>query len=558
MPLREFDPTSSLQAHVLSPQCLTEGSLAWALTHFKPLLFPDWLFAGWRGRSTKGPAAWPAPILCSLLLMRFSDKGCSRRGACRRAGTDLQWRAALCVPLGESVPDEKTVREFEAFLLERHAQLGIRRGLVLHEHLVSLCIQHGVVGQEAPVFTADSTPMDCYGAVMDTINLLGTGAIRLLRRGAQALRTSAAELARRWDMTRIQDAKSIKGAFCVDWRQHPQRDQVVTWLVERILNAVSEMRHSMAQMRHSFRKPLLRLARHLCRIISQDLESTQEGGWRVARRVARGRMVSLTDPSARHSRKTQEQPYTGYEVHVLGEALSGLLLSVTVAPASVHEGAVTMVLIRRARKLCDDFHELLGDTAYGAARLRFLARQEQQVDIIAPPVSANRQQGRTLSKHDFEVDFVRLQAYCPGGHPALIQDRVHGPKALPCSRYRWSKSLCARCSLAQWCPKLWKWHGIVLHPYEEDLRRAREQWLDPQIRERYKQRSLCERLIYQMTRHGGRHALAFGLQNTWLQVHCIAMRCNLALLSKRLAETFTSPAMMAEHTSPERASPAGS
>ena len=75
---------------------------------------------------------------------------------------------------------------------------------------------------------------------------------------------------------------------------------------------------------------------------------------------------------------------------------------------------------------------------------------------------------------------------------------------------------------------------LLLHPFERELRQARELWEQPQVREMYRVRSQCERLINQVVRHGARKARAFGLGAAQLQVHIIAIGCNLAVLARML------------------------
>jgi hypothetical protein len=76
----------------------------------------------------------------------------------------------------------------------------------------------------------------------------------------------------------------------------------------------------------------------------------------------------------------------------------------------------------------------------------------------------------------------------------------------------------------------------VLHPYEKELREAKQQWQDPAIRKQYRERSRGERLINLMTQHGGRRAASWGLLAANLQAHTIATASNLTLLARlRLA-----------------------
>ena len=79
-----------------------------------------------------------------------------------------------------------------------------------------------------------------------------------------------------------------------------------------------------------------------------------------------------------------------------------------------------------------------------------------------------------------------------------------------------------------------------LRAQEAELRAIREEWSRPETKAEYRPRSQCERLINQMTRHGGRKARAWGLGYAHLQAHAIAMTNNLALLARALADSHES------------------
>jgi hypothetical protein len=52
---------------------------------------------------------------------------------------------------------------------------------------------------------------------------------------------------------------------------------------------------------------------------------------------------------------------------VLGDVVSGLLLSLGVTKGNVHDGQPAHRLIRRARDLVAELTQVMGDTAYGGA-----------------------------------------------------------------------------------------------------------------------------------------------------------------------------------------------
>lgn len=110
--------------------------------------------------------------------------------------------------------------------------------------------------------------------------------------------------------------------------------------------------------------------------------------------------------------------------------------------------------------------------------------------------------------------------------------------------FTWNKQTCAGCDAREAC--IGKRSGgkfLAIHPYESEVRRARELWDNPDVRELYRARSQCERLINQVVRHGGRQARSFGLQSAQLQAHVIAIRCNLALFAKQMLEAQRRPVL---------------
>ena len=91
------------------PGVLVPGSPAWVLAEHGNLIFPEWLASGWRGSGRRGRKAWPARVLMTLVLLRWSEEGMSRLGSCDRAEVDPRWRAAMGLRMGGPTPCERTV-----------------------------------------------------------------------------------------------------------------------------------------------------------------------------------------------------------------------------------------------------------------------------------------------------------------------------------------------------------------------------------------------------------------------------------------------------------------
>ncbi len=533
MPRRTLSQQSFFDPEYVMPDCLQEGTVPWLLAKYRSFLMPQWLFHGWRGEGPRGRKAWPAEVLMTLLLLRWTEDGMSRLGSTKRALTDVAWRAAMGLCLRASTPTEKTVREFEAFLREAHPEVGTARYVLFHEHIVRQCIEEGVIDKTA-VWAMDSTPMWCYGAVKDTVRLLGDGVGKLARYWAKATKQSLEDIAEAWSVPFIL-GKSTKGALGIDWRDSEARANALDRVAQGVLRAVEWVRSSIQEAKNSKRKRLLRTCRHLLRVVSDNLETDTAGRLVVAERVAKDRIISLTDPEARHGRKSKNSLFNGYKLHLLGDVVSGIIASVTVTRGNEHDGKVAHRLIRRAKKLHDEIELVLGDTAYGAAELHYVVREETRVSLLTPPPSRT---SKPFGRESLQIDFEAKTATCSAGVTTDIHQRVWS-KEYDCetSAFRWPKDACKGCRLRDSC--LGSRQGakyVRLHPFESELRQIRDEWEKPEVREAYRIRIECERLVNQLTRHGGRQARSQGLHGAHLQGHAIAITSNLQLLARVLAE----------------------
>jgi hypothetical protein len=535
MPVRSLAATSFFDPEFVSPGCLVPASLPWVLARGRSQWFPAWLFAEWRGRGRRGRDAWPAIVLTTLVLLRWSEQGMSRRAAVRRAGTDVVWRAAMGLVLGTATPSERTLRDFERFLLRRHGNTQVPRYLLLHEHIVRACLNSGGVDLVKAAWAMDSTPMWCYGAARDTVRLLGDGLHMLATAWGRATRRSLAAVAEQWQMPWLL-AKSTKGAFHVDWSQAAATATIIAQLAQHVVSAVAVVRRGVESVRSGLRKRLLRRCRHLLRVVGDDLETDAQGKLVIAECVAADRLVSITDPEARHGRKSKSQTFNGFKVHLLGDVISGLILAVAVTKGNVHDGAPAHRLVQRAKALCADLGQVLADTAYGGARLRHLVQGACGVELVAPPPPVNGKDGK-IGKGDVFIHRETQTVTCPNGVVTdairLVWSSEHGVH-VPC--IAWPKAACDACPLSTRCRgKDTGGRRMLLHPYENELRAAREAWSTPETRALYRIRTQCERLVHQLTRYGGRQARAFGLRPAQLQAHAIAATSNLRLLARVLA-----------------------
>jgi len=549
MPIRRANQSSFFTPTFLDPGCVEVGSVPWVLWKLGAALLPGWMAVEWRGHETTtrsaGRAAWPARTLFALHTLRWSERGCSRLAACRRAKTDLAWRAAMGLDVGTSTPTESTMREFERWLQNRAASCDVPRYLLLHEHVARRTLK-GVT--DSLVVAVDSTPMWCFGALRGTLRLLGDGLRGLARKLSRRLGLSLGDLAKRWSAPWL-TARSMKGGLSgIDWCSAAARSTATDEVVRTTLAAIHDAKQLIAKLPQPRRGPLVDRCLHLLKVVADDFEEDEDGHLIIARRVAADRIVSITDPDARSGRKTRSQPFKGYRLHVLGDVCSGVILAVDVVPANTHDARVGESLIVRARRLVPELDQVLADTAYGATAVR-VRLAAMGVDLVAPPQMPDQRKTEGLRKEQFVVDFDAKHATCPQDVRSVRCTEVHAANGRAL-QFHWARDPCSTCSLRSRCaphvraaadppPKRGgrarTGKRLLLHPQEEALRAARAQWRTPERRALYRRRAECELLIANAVRSGARQARAWGIDAAILQAHSIAIHLNLAIAARQLA-----------------------
>ena len=77
----------------------------------------------------------------------------------------------------------------------------------------------------------------------------------------------------------------------------------------------------------------------LALVAGQDVEPAEgsdgrDGRWRIARKVAEDRVISVNDPDARHTRKSPEARRDGYRAHVAADPETGIITDEKLTGAS--------------------------------------------------------------------------------------------------------------------------------------------------------------------------------------------------------------------------------
>ncbi|MCP4202373.1 MAG: IS1182 family transposase, partial [bacterium] len=83
----------------------------------------------------------------------------------------------------------------------------------------------------------------------------------------------------------------------------------------------------------------------LATVIGQDLEETEDGTYRIARRVAKDRVISTVDTEARHGHKTSARGFDGYSGHVSLDPDSEFITDTAATAANAGDASVAAELI---------------------------------------------------------------------------------------------------------------------------------------------------------------------------------------------------------------------
>ena len=110
----------------------------------------------------------------------------------------------------------------------------------------------------------------------------------------------------------------------IDWDDPQAKDALVSALVNDANAVVTAL--AGADLDEDAASALALLAL----VAGQDVEPAEgsdgrDGRWRIARKVAEDRVISVVDPEARHTRKSPEARRDGYRAHVAADPQTGII-----------------------------------------------------------------------------------------------------------------------------------------------------------------------------------------------------------------------------------------
>jgi len=485
---------------------------------------------GLEASSEGAPTRCPLSLL-AMLLLQFRY-GLSERELQRRCQRDLGFRYALGLEGCARPPSARTLRRFRERLIAAQGEDYVLR---LSLRVASA---EGLLGDTA-LQAIDSTNTDCRGAVIDTFNLVAAGIRQVLRAVARSVGVRAAELAKEWALERYM-ARSVKGAAAIDWSDEKQRNALLTQEIRDADQLVEKVRE--LHQRVGLPEDIQGAVDLLVQVAQQDVQRLDDGTYRIAKGTVPGRIISMSDPEARHGRKSASKVIHGFKTHVTGTIDSQFVTGIAITDAATHDGQPTPVLIAQTATNGVKPTEIVGDNAYGAgANIR--ASNEVGVQMRTKP-SRPAPRG-AISKREFDIDIEQMVITCPADKTATEYTWVGAKEeAGPVPQFRFASEDCQACDLRSTCSGATAKGGrrvIRLSPYEREHQQNRAFAESPQGQHVLRARSSIERLISHLVRMGMRHARFFTMKRVQLQAFLVAASYNLQRIFTIRASGATDP-----------------
>jgi IS5 family transposase len=478
----------------------------WAVLHREcHRLFPDGLFVDLF--TTIGRRSVPPRIVAVVMVLQRWF-GLSDREAVQAFEFDARWKYA-CGGLDFDYPGFA-----HTVLVDMRARLArSERPKRIFEVTLHAAREAGVVSAKRVL---DSTPLYDAVATQDTVTMIRSAIRQLL---AAADPTLEAEL--RAGLHRDDDYGSGGKPTC-DWDDPVAREQLVAELATdgyaclRVLDG------------RGLTDAVTLAAELLATVLGQDLEESEDGQFRIARKVARDRVISTVDPDARHGHKTQAHGFDGYKGHVAVDPDSEIITDTIVTAGNAGDASVATDLID---DLLDDDNraddaKVYGDSAYGTGEFQ-QRLDDEHIDSGCRTQPPSAPAGK-FGKDRFDTNVINNTVTCPAGVTVTIRPSADGGGIAYFAEH------CSGCSRRGECTDAAGGRTIRVGEFEAALVRARQRQTDPDWQADYRaNRPKVERKLGHLMRrrHGGRRARVRGRPKVDADFNLLAGAANLARLA---------------------------
>lgn len=379
---RERSDRELLDAAALVGHLVPAGSMFAFLADHRVELFPDGgfedLFPSGRGRPSI-PGSVMASILVLQTLHDYSDRETAEAARC-----DLRWKVATGMALDDPGFDASTLVYWRRRLAKSD------RPHRVSDAVRKVVAQTGVLSGRRRR-AVDSTILADAVATQDTVTQL-VAAIRRVGRQVPGAAEQIAAVCTGHDYFKA-------GKPRIDWDEPDAKDALVSALVNDANALLAVLARADIDEDDAVAQAAVGL---LALVAGQDVEPAEgsdgtDGRWRIAHRVAEGRVISTVDTQARHTRKSPENRRDGYRAHVAADPETGIITCEKLTMASGPENSDPAVAAEFIEKETGP-REWLGDSAYGTGDLReVIASRDGDVAVLKPkPLNAPVPGGFTI------------------------------------------------------------------------------------------------------------------------------------------------------------------
>jgi hypothetical protein len=536
-----------LDAEMIAGHLVPPGSVFAFLAEHRAELFPD-SFTADLFPSRTGRPSLPADLVGAVLVLKeLHDLSDPQTADALKF--DIRWKVACGRSLTQMSFDPSTL------VYWRRRIAASSRPDRVFDAVAAVIAETGILAGRRKR-CVDSTVFDDAVATQDTVTQLVAAMRKVARVVPGAAEVIAAVCALDY---------SRPGKPGIDWDDPAAKEALVSALVNDALAVLAELTADGAPQREAAGADALGL---LALVAGQDVEPAgdsdgTDGRWRIARKVAPGRVISTVDREARHTRKSKSKRRDGFRGHVAAEPGTGLITDCEMTMAAGEgstdaENGVKMAARDRfhpsppagpvpgaerenaaaggsddaqpqagagaeARQGPDARLEVYGDSAYGSGQARADYRDAGHDTIIKPgPLRPAVPGGLTID--DFTVDEEQGTVTCPAGQVRQMSK----------TRTVTFGAACAACPVRGLCTTARDGRSMTIHPHDGLLRAARTQARTEEFKRAYPTRASIERTIaWTATQNGRRVRLRYigtAKNNAWLHNRCAGL--NLRTLAK--------------------------
>lgn len=453
-------------AMALCGHLVARDSVHWFLAQHRHRLFPDDLFTDLFG-SGRGRPSVPADVIATVMVLQALE-GLSDRDAIGQLRNSISWKVAA----GRSLADEgfhPTV-----LTLWRNKLRASERPQRIFDAVREVIDATNVLAGKTRR-ALDSTVLDDAVTRQDAIMQL-VAQIRRVRRLVPAVKAL---------VLIAHDYDNDPGKPVCAWNDRADIDRVVTELVNDAYTILAVVEGADLDEAQTEAVGLLAL------IAGQDVEPGEsDGTWRIARRTAPDRVVSVHDPDARHVHKTTSNYRDGFKAHIGVEPDTGLITACELTAGNVGDAQAAPRLL--AGEIAPV--EVLADSAYGSGALRaHLVEQGHTATIKPIPLKPAVPDGFTID--DFTIDLAARTVTCPNQITTHITVNSHATFGVKCRG----------CPVRERCTTSVNGRVIKINEHHHLLAAARAHALTTEFIEPYRQhRPMVERSIAWLVRRGNR------------------------------------------------------